>query len=305
VHPSLRGYTTAVAQSALDEGAGRQVADELGEVEDLLARENRLTSVLTDSVVPVPSRRAVLEELLASRVRPETLRIVTRALADGRGDQFAVAVHEARDLVRVIVDAPDDAELDEQVQGRSAARHMVAGYAAAVFETLASVTEIEQVEDELFRFARIVEANPDLRSALSDPGRSNADRKAVVVGLLAGRAHPATIRLASAALDGRIRDLVQILDWLVEQAADARGWRVARVHAAREIDDAERAGLDEALRRLTGRPVELQVTVEPELLSGVVVQVGDLLVDASARHRLEQLEEHLLGTEGMTRGAVS
>ena len=67
----------------------------------------------------------------------------------------------------------------------------------------------------------------------------------------------------------------------------------------------ERDGLEEALRRLTGLPVELQVTVEPDLLGGVVVEVGDLLVDASAAHRLEQLQEHLLGPEGATRGAMT
>jgi len=96
-----------------------------------------------------------------------------------------------------------------------------------------------------------------------------------------------------------------MLDWLVERAAEARGWRVARVHAAREIDAAERQGLDGALRRLTGVPVELQVTVEPELLGGVVVEIGDLLIDASVRHRLEQMHEHLLGAEGATRGVMS
>ncbi|HYA69082.1 MAG TPA: F0F1 ATP synthase subunit delta, partial [Acidimicrobiales bacterium] len=114
-----------------------------------------------------------------------------------------------------------------------------------------------------------------------------------------------TIRLVRAALDGRIRDVVQMLDWLVERAASARGWRVARVHTARPIDDAERADLDRALQRLTHVPVELQVTEEPDLIGGVVVEVGDLLVDATIRHRLDQIHEHLLGTEGATRGALT
>ena len=61
------------------------------------------------------------------------------------------------------------------------------------------------------------------------------------------------------------------LDALVEDAARARGWRVARVHAADEVDDAQRRDLSEALARLTGNPVDLQVTVDPELLGGVVV----------------------------------
>ena len=58
-----------------------------------------------------------------------------------------------------------------------------------------------------------------------------------------------------------------------------------------------------ALERLAGAPVELQVFVDESLLGGATVQIGDLLVDATIRHRLEQLQEHLLGAEGETRGA--
>jgi F-type H+-transporting ATPase subunit delta len=292
-------------ESATAAGTAGKVADELVAVEDLLAREGRLTSVLTDTVVPLPARRGIVEDLLGSRVGAETLRLVVRALVDGRGDEFAISVHGVREMARVFVESPTELEVEEPVRGRSAVRQMVAGYAAAVFETLASVAELELVEDELFRFARIVESNPDLRAALSDPSRPPAARRAVVVALLEGRVLPATVRLACAALDGRIRDLVQILDWLVERAAEARGWRVARVHAARQVDEAERAELDRALQRLTGVPVEIQVTLEPDLLSGVVVEIGDLLVDASIRHRLDQMHEHLLGAEGTTRGAMS
>ena len=72
---------------------------------------------------------------------------------------------------------------------------------------------------------------------------------------------------------------------------------MARVVSANEMDDDQRRGLGDALARLTGSPVDLQVTIDSTLLGGVVVQVGDLLVDGSARHRLDQLQEHLLGFE--------
>jgi F-type H+-transporting ATPase subunit delta len=304
VHPSLRGYATAVVESAVESNDADRVVEELAQVEELIAEHGELAAVLTDSAVPVTARRGVVEDLLSSRVRPGTLRLVLRALGEGRADQFPVALHDVREFTRVLVGIPGETELEENVRGRGAVRALLSGFCAAVFETL-TVAGIEQVEDELFRFARIIESNPDLRSALSDPGRARADRQALVSSLLEGRVDAATVRLVRATLDVPTRDLVQMLDWLVERAAEARGWRVARVHAAREIAGTERTGLEEALRRLTGVPVELQVTFDADLLGGVVIEVGDLLVDASARHRLEQLQEHLLGAEGATRGAMS
>ena len=84
----------------------------------------------------------------------------------------------------------------------------------------------------------------------------------MVSDLLSDRVHPATLRLVDEALRGRTRDLVATLDWLVDQAAQARGWRVARVRTAREIDGGEREQLAAALERLAGAPVELQVFVD-------------------------------------------
>jgi F-type H+-transporting ATPase subunit delta len=149
----------------------------------------------------------------------------------------------------------------------------------------------------------VVEANPALRAALADRKLPLPVRRGVVADLLDNRASAATVRLVNEALRGRTRDIVATLDWLVVQAAQARGWRVARVRTARTVDTGEREQLAAALERLAGAPVELQVFVDENLMGGAIVQIGDLLVDATIRHRLEQLQEHLLGAEGETRGA--
>jgi F-type H+-transporting ATPase subunit delta len=186
---------------------------------------------------------------------------------------------------------------DELILGRMASRNRVTGYAAAVFETV-STEELEEIEDQLFRFARTVEASRELRGALGDRDLPVSVRQGIVEDLIGEQALPATLRLTAYAIrGGRARDIVATLDAIVVEAARARGWRVARVSSAEEVEDPQRQGLGNALARLTGSPVELQVTIDPTLLGGVVVQVGDLLVDGSARHRLDQLKEHLLISE--------
>jgi F-type H+-transporting ATPase subunit delta len=305
VKPVLRGYATAILESTRTEGDAALVADELGQVERLVSGTPALGITLTDTVVPAASRRAVVTDLLSSRVTASTLRLVVRVVDTESAPEITVGLHDVAELAVLMGgrSAEEAVTDDELLLGRTAARQMIAGYAMAVFEALPSVSEIDDIEDELFRFARVVESTPALRSALTDRSLALSLRRGIVSDLLHDRAQPATVRLVNEALRGRTRDLVATLDWLVVQAAQARGWRVARVRAARDVDAEERQALSGALERLAGAPVELQVFVEEDLLGGATVQIGDLLVDATIRHRLEQLQEHLLGAEGETRGA--
>jgi F-type H+-transporting ATPase subunit delta len=161
-----------------------------------------------------------------------------------------------------------------------------------------SVEDLEEIEDQLFRFARTVEADRRLRVALGDRDLPVSVRQQVIAQLLGSQVVAATLRLAAYAVrGGRARDIVATLDTLVEDAARARGWRVARVRSASEVGDDRQQGLSDALAHLTGNPVDLQVTIDPRLLGGVIVQVGDLLVDSSTRHRLDELKDHLLASE--------
>jgi F-type H+-transporting ATPase subunit delta len=295
-----------VVGEAARQEVGAQLADEINAVAHLVSRTGDLAVSLTDFGVPAAARKAVLQDLLAARVHSLVLRVVLRAVEAERADELPTVLHDLYELARHMHDlGPDELRAEEPVLGRTAWRSYASGFAAAVFESVAETSVIEDIEDELFRFTRIVEANPHLRSALADPSAPVTGRQQLLEGLLSGKVRPETLQLVRVLLAGHVRDVVSALDWLVEQAAQARGWRVGRVRAARAIDDDERRSLAQALERITRQPVELQVTEDPSLLGGAVIQIGDLLVDASAQHRLDQLEEHLLGTEGTTRGANS
>ena len=303
----LRGYVKAVLEAAIERGAGPRVAEELGQVERLVAGVPALATTLTDTVVPAAARRAVITDLLGSRVHPDTLRLVVRIVDTESAPEIVVGLHDAAELAILVenraAEGIEDEAGEEPLLGRTAARQMMAGFAVGVFEELPATTELDTVEDELFRFARLVESTPLLRGALTDRGLPLSVRRGVVEDLIHDRARPATLRLVVEALHGRTRDMVATLDWLVVQTAQARGWRIARVRSARPMDDAERDQLCGALEHLAGFPVELQEAVDEGLIGGATVQIGDLLVDATVVHRLEQLQEHLLDREGETRGA--
>ena len=304
MHQLLKGYAMAVLADARQAPGERDVAEDLNAVAHLVSRTSSLATALTDFGIPTSSRQGVLRDLLTSRIDQRALRIVLRAIETERVDELPTVLHELFELAQHVRDLPPESlRAEEPIVSRTAWRDYVAGYADAVFEDVPDTAALEDIEDQLFRFARVVEASAALRGALSDGGAAVETRERILDDLLGGKVHPAALRLARVTLQGRLRDLVASLDWLVERAAWARGWRVARVRSAMDIDDDERRALAEALERITHGPVELQVTPDPGAIGGAVIEIGDLLVDASVRRRLEQLQEHLLNTEGTTRGA--
>ena len=304
MHHSLRGYTTALLTDVARDAVGGQIAEDINSIAHLVSRTNDLAVALTDFAVSTAARKAVLEDLLTTRVHPIALKIVLRTVDRGRVEEFPTTLHELYELARHMHDLdPEELRAEEPIASRTAWRDYVAGYSEAVFETITETSELEEIEDELFRFARVIESSPSLRSVLSNTTLPVENRERILSDLLEGKVRPATLRLVTTSIQGRVRDLVSSLDWLAEQAARARGWRVARVYTGFPIDADEHRALSEALERLTSQPVELQILAAPEILGGAVIHIGDLLVDASAQRRLDQVEENLLSLEGATRGA--
>jgi F-type H+-transporting ATPase subunit delta len=175
--------------------------------------------------------------------------------------------------------------------GLLASRQRVAGYADALLDDI-DAQSFDEIEDELFRWARTVEGNLELRRLLLDRDADLESRLGTVQALLGEKVDAATLALARFVIaGGRSRDVVGTLDYLVDYVAKARDWRVARVHTARPLDEQSRADLVASLSSLTGKNVELQVADDPELLGGVLVEIGDLRLDATTRARLGALRD--------------
>ena len=167
-------------------------------------------------------------------------------------------------------------------------------YAQALLEIVHAEGHIDEVEDELFRFARIVEGNDELRMTISNPGLPLDQRSAVVDDLLEGRALPSTRAIATFIVAaGRGHDLPAIVNRFVELAAQSREQVVAEVRSAVALDDTQKARIAEALSKATKKRVEIKVVVDESVLGGIVATVGDTVIDGTVRHRLEQLKESM------------
>lgn len=167
-------------------------------------------------------------------------------------------------------------------------------YAAALFEVARAEGQTADVEDELFRFARTLESNDQLRDTLTDQRIPAEKRQAIVEDLLGDRASPVTTNLVAFVVGaGRGRDLPAIVDRLVAKAAQERQHEVAEVTSAIPLSDEQQRRLADALGNATRKKVEVRVTVDPDILGGIVARIGDTVIDGSVRHRLDLLKEKL------------
>lgn len=166
---------------------------------------------------------------------------------------------------------------------------LVRGYAEALLAVAQAEGELEAVEDQLYAFAKALDANPELREAVTDPVLPAENKKGVVRDLLGERANPHTVNALGFLIDqGRAREIGRIVEELAALAAERRAHVVAEVRSAVPLDEAQRRRLAEALSKATGREVEIKVVVDPTVVGGIVAKVGSEVFDGSVRTKLDE-----------------
>lgn len=167
-------------------------------------------------------------------------------------------------------------------------------YGEALLLVARAEGHLTDVEDDLFRFARVFEGSDELRMALTDPLLPVERRIAVVEQLMGGKALPVSTALATFIVaTGRAHDIPVIVGEFVAKAAAERDQEVAEVRSALALDAGQRERLANALGAATGKKVEVKVIVDPSVLGGLVATIGETVIDGSVRHRLDQLKEQI------------
>jgi F-type H+-transporting ATPase subunit delta len=242
------------------------LADELFAVARLLDGQLTLRRSLSDPAGKPDERAALANRLFASRLSPAALELV----------EWVARERWSRppDLVEAFMALATEASLDAaEVRG-----------------------ELDGVEDELFRFGRIVSSDRELARILSDRKASAEGKAALLDRLLSAKVSPVTEQLVRNVLTGpHVGHAENAIERLSEVASRRRGQSVARVTTAVALTAEQEQRLTEVLGRIYGRTVGLQVTVDPDVLGGLIVQVGDEVIDGSIAHRLEVAGRRLVG----------
>jgi F-type H+-transporting ATPase subunit delta len=254
----------ASAEARLDAYVGsaraadlQRLGEELFAVTRLLDEQRSLRRLLSDPSSPESARTGLVERLLGQQVGEPTLDLVKGVVA--------ARWSRAGDLVTAV---------------ESLARQAL----LAVAEKDGS---LDNVEDELFRFGRIVDREPELAALLVDTARPADGRVALLDQLVAGKVSPVTATLLRQSVRlPRARHLDAVSEQLAELAAARRDRSVARVTTPVALSPQQEQRLTDSLTRLYGRPISLQIELDPSLLGGLVVQVGGEVIDGSVASKL-------------------
>jgi F-type H+-transporting ATPase subunit delta len=156
--------------------------------------------------------------------------------------------------------------------------------------------DLADVEDEIFRFGRIIEQESALRVALAGSATPTEVRLRLLHDLLDGKARPATIRLIEEVVRApRGRTLDRALDDFVRLAADRRQRLVAEVWSAVDLTTEQQQRLAAGLQRQYGRAIALQIVVDPTVLGGLTVRIGDEVIEGSIAGRLGDARRRIQG----------
>ncbi|MGV9415547.1 F0F1 ATP synthase subunit delta [Nocardia sp. NPDC003693] len=237
---------------------------ELFAVVAVLDDQRSLRVALADKSVSSAARAELAERLFGGKISAATQAVLTTAVAQDWS--------RARDLVDSLV-----------LLGRE-----------ALLRAAEDRGRLTAVEDELFRLGRIVDDNPALEQALTDHGQSLTAKRDLVQRLLAGKVEEITLELVQQAVArSKKGDIGAAFDHLSDLAASLRDQIVAHVRAASALTTQQREQLAASLQRIYDKPVTVHVQEDPSLLAGVVVRVGDDLIDGSAVGRLQRLRQSL------------
>src|SRR5664279_1812757 len=256
---ATNAYLLSIAQP-LDAGALTDLGSQLDSISDLLLNEVPLRRTLSEGTLSEDTRAGIATRLLSGKVGESALSVV----------QYAVR-------------QPWASSRDLQEAVRRVSR-------TAMFLRAERTGELDDVEDQLFRFSRIVDASPELSVILDDPTADPDARSRLVDRLLAGRSHPLVTELVDAlARDTAGRSFTHGVRDLVDQAAQRREKVVAFVTSAVALTEDQATRLIGSLTRIYGRAVSVHAEVDPSLIGGLRVQVGDEVIDGSMTAQLESL----------------
>lgn len=256
---------TLTAVTAVPGASAAQVGAELFGIVSALDNAVAARRVLTDPSTEAEGKRNLAAGIFEGKVAPDTLGVLSSAVS-GRW----AAGRDLTDGLEIAGVAAYTRAADEAGQG-------------------------DVLENELFEAGRVIHDSDDLRRVVSDRSVPASARTTLLQDVFGGKVSEATLALLSQAAVARTGSFERVLEAFSRQVAAREDRLVAVARVAYELDDTERQRLTDALSRRYGRAIQLNTVVDPSVIGGIAVSVGDEVVDATMSTRLEAARRRIAG----------
>jgi ATP synthase F0 subunit b/ATP synthase F1 delta subunit len=263
---SLSDRFDTVAEN-LDNKALSTLSSELVAVAKMLDSEIVVTRYLTLAAEDAGPRVRLIERLVSDKVGDATLEVLRAAVSErwsANSDLVDAIEHVSRQALLAVAERED---------------------------------RVDEVEEQLFRFSRILDAQPRLAILLGDyaaPAEGRVELLRKVLESASARVNPVALALLTQTVELlRGEPAEEAVKFLAEVAVARRGEIVAQVGAAAELTDAQRTRVTEVLSRIYDHPVTVQLQVDPELLGGLLIAVADEVIDGTLSSRLAAAKAQL------------
>lgn len=169
-------------------------------------------------------------------------------------------------------------------------------YSAALADSVLASGQTETVKTELAQLNTMFAENANLTTVFSNPAIAHTNKEKVLEAIISS-AKPSTATanfLRILLRNGRLGEIGAINDKFETVLEERGGVVAAEIISARELPQAERAAFQTNLEKLTGKQVNINYTVDSEIIGGVVTRIGSTVYDGSVKTKLENLKEQLV-----------
>jgi F-type H+-transporting ATPase subunit delta len=167
-------------------------------------------------------------------------------------------------------------------------------YAKAMFEIARDKGAVSEFGEQLRSIAEAIESDADIRKFLSFPNIESQRKAEAIRQALGGKVSDEVLQLIALLIRrGRQEDIPGVYEAYTQIAGEATGEARALVYSALPIGEAELAAIAERFGKITGKKIRAELKVEPSLLGGIRVRIGDRLYDGSLSGKLARLEKAL------------
>lgn len=169
-------------------------------------------------------------------------------------------------------------------------------YSVALADVVLKSGQTDSVKSEIASLGEIFGKNIELQTVFSNPAITHANKEKVLDGLLTKiKPSSTTANFLKVLLqNGRLSDLAEINDRFAAVLDERGGIVAAEITSARELPADEKAEFEKSLAALTGKTVNVNYAVDPDIIGGVVTRIGSTVYDGSVKTKLENLREQLI-----------